>query len=84
MCDLVRKKFNSGIIIITTLQDNKVSVVVSVSDDYLKKIDAVSVVKKVVEFLGGTGGGGRDDLAQGGAPFSHKYDDLESFLTRLK
>jgi len=84
MCDLIRKKFNSGIIIITTLQDNKVSVVVSVSDDYLKKINAVSVVKKVIEFLGGTGGGGRDDLAQGGAPFSHKYDDLESFLTRLK
>ena len=42
-----------------------------------------STIKKIVEFLGGKGGGGRSDLAQGGAPFSKKFDELKSFILSL-
>ncbi len=39
-----------------------------VTDDLVGKLDAVALVKAGVEALGGKGGGGRPDMAQGGGP----------------
>ena len=47
------------------------------------KTDAVEILKKIVNFLGGKGGGGRKDLAQGGAPMSEKLDEVEKYLVKL-
>ena len=44
----------------------KVAVCAGVSSDLLDRISAVDMVKAAVPFLGGKGGGGRPDMAQGG------------------
>ena len=58
----------------------KVSVVVSVSKELNDEVNAIDILQKIVIFLGGKGGGGRKDMAQGGAPFSNKIEKLKNFL----
>jgi alanyl-tRNA synthetase len=43
-------------------------VAVGVTDDLVARISAVDLVKRAVATLGGQGGGGRPDMAQGGGP----------------
>ena len=52
----------------------------SASKELENDFNAIDVVKKIVNFLGGNGGGGRIDMAQGGAPFSEKIDGLKKFV----
>jgi alanyl-tRNA synthetase len=39
-----------------------------VTDDLTDRFDSVALVRAGVEALGGKGGGGRPDMAQGGGP----------------
>ena len=48
--------------------DGKAAVVVSVTDDLTASVDAVALLRAGVAELGGKGGGGRPDFAQGGGP----------------
>ena len=41
---------------------------VAVSDDLKERVNAVELVRSGVAELGGKGGGGRPDFAQGGGP----------------
>jgi alanyl-tRNA synthetase len=50
------------------VNDGKAAVVVSVSDDLTGRVSAVELVRKGVAAVGGKGGGGRADFAQGGGP----------------
>jgi alanyl-tRNA synthetase len=43
-------------------------VAVGVTDDLIGDVSAVDLVKAAVAALGGQGGGGRPDMAQGGGP----------------
>ena len=81
--DEIKKYFLNGIIILVSKKNDKISLVVSITNSFQKKYDAVELLKKIVEFLGGKGGGGRNDLAQGGAPFSKKFDELKSFILTI-
>ena len=81
--DEIKKNFLDGIIILVSKKNDKISLVVSITNSFQKKYDAVELLKKIVEFLGGKGGGGRSDLAQGGAPFSKKFDELKSFVLTI-
>ena len=45
------------------------------TDDLTDRFDAIALVRKGVEALGGKGGGGRADMAQGGGPDGGKGDD---------
>ena len=82
--DQIKNSFLNGIIILVSKKNNKISLVVSITNSFQEKYDAVELLKKIVEFLGGKGGGGRSDLAQGGAPFSKKkFDELKSFILSL-
>jgi alanyl-tRNA synthetase len=51
-----------------TVNDGRASVAVGVTDDLLGRHSAVDLVRRAVEALGGQGGGGRPDMAQGGGP----------------
>ena len=66
LVDEHKDRLKSGIILLITETDNRVAVAVGVSSDLIEKISAVDVVRKAVLELGGKGGGGRPDLAQGG------------------
>ncbi|MBS91880.1 MAG: alanine--tRNA ligase [Rickettsiales bacterium] len=78
--DLIKKDFKSGLIVLMSIQEKKVSIVISVTKDLSQKVNAVEKIKQVVQFLDGKGGGGRRDMAQGGAPVSEKVNELEHFL----
>ena len=80
LSDLINKNLKTNIVVLVTKNNNKVSVVVSVSEEIIKEFDAIIIVKKIVDFLGGQGGGGRKDMAQGGAPLSNKIETLKDFV----
>ena len=45
------------------------------TDDLAAQVSAVELVKAAVAALGGQGGGGRPDMAQGGGPDGSKADE---------
>ena len=72
--DELKKQVGSGVIALISIEDGKASIVVAVTEDLAGKISAVDLVKIGVSELGGKGGGGRPDMAQGGGPDAAKAD----------
>ena len=66
--DELRRQIGSGVVALVSVVDGKAAVVVSVSEDLTARLNAVDLVKAGVRALGGQGGGGRADFAQGGGP----------------
>ncbi len=56
----------SGVVLLVADTGGKAAVAAGVTKDLTDKISAVDIVKAVVAELGGIGGGGRPDMAQGG------------------
>jgi alanyl-tRNA synthetase len=75
MADEFKKKLGSGVVALIGVEDGKASAVVGVTDDLSKRLSAVDLVKAGVAELGGKGGGGRPDMAQGGGPNAAKAGD---------
>jgi alanyl-tRNA synthetase len=75
MADEFKKKLGSGVVALIGVEDGKASAVVGVTDDLSKSLSAVELVKAGVAALGGKGGGGRPDMAQGGGPDVAKAPD---------
>jgi alanyl-tRNA synthetase len=70
-----KKQVGSGVVaIVGVTEEGKAGLAVGVTDDLAKRADAVALVKAGVEVLGGKGGGGRADFAQGGGPDGSKAD----------
>jgi alanyl-tRNA synthetase len=72
LVDQSKQKLGSGVIVLATASDGKAALVVGVTEDLAKKFNAVDLLKKAVEAVGGKGGGGRPDMAQGGGPDGSK------------
>jgi alanyl-tRNA synthetase len=70
--DEMKKRLGSGIAALIALNDGRASVAVGVTDDLAGQVSAVELVKAAVAALGGQGGGGRPDMAQGGGPDGSK------------
>jgi alanyl-tRNA synthetase len=70
--DDVKKRLGSGVGAIVAVNDGRASVAVGVTDDLSGQVSAVDLVKAAVAALGGQGGGGRPDMAQGGGPDGSK------------
>jgi alanyl-tRNA synthetase len=70
--DDMKKRLGSGIGALVAVNDGRASVVVGVTDDLAAHVSAVELVKAAVATLGGQGGGGRPDMAQGGGPDGSK------------
>jgi alanyl-tRNA synthetase len=84
MADQVLSKAGSGVAALIGLREGKASLVVSVSKDLTPRIDAVELVRAGVAELGGKGGGGRPDFAQGGGPDGARADQaLEAIAAAL-
>ncbi len=62
-----KSKIGSGVVLLIADSDGKAAVAVGVTDDLTSRLSAVDILRAVVEQLGGKGGGGRADMAQGGA-----------------
>jgi len=70
--DDMKKRLGSGICALVAVNEGRASVAVGVTDDLAGEISAVDLVKAAVATLGGQGGGGRPDMAQGGGPDGSK------------
>jgi alanyl-tRNA synthetase len=75
MADEFKKKLGSGVVALIGVEEGKASAVVGVTDDLSNKLSAVELVKAGVAALGGKGGGGRPDMAQGGGPDAAKASE---------
>ncbi|OYY63922.1 alanine--tRNA ligase [Sphingomonas sp. 28-62-11] len=70
--DDVKARIGSGIAMIVAVNDGRASVAVGISDDLVASHNAVDLLRVAVAALGGQGGGGRPDMAQGGGPDGDK------------
>ena len=70
--DTMKQRVGSGIAALIAVNDCRASVAVGVTGDLVGQINAVDLVKTAVAALGGQGGGGRPDMAQGGGPDGDK------------
>jgi len=68
LVDENKARVGSGVVALIAINDGRASVAVGVTDDLSGTINAVDLVKTAVTVLGGQGGGGRPDMAQGGGP----------------
>jgi alanyl-tRNA synthetase len=68
LVDEGKKSIGSGVIAYVGVEDGKAALAVGVTDDLKSKVSAVDLVKAGVAAVGGQGGGGRPDMAQGGGP----------------
>jgi alanyl-tRNA synthetase len=74
LVDQGKKQVGSGVVAIIGVNDGKAGIVVGVTDDLTDRISAVDLVRVGATALGGSGGGGRPDLAQAGGPDGAKAD----------
>lgn len=74
LLDEAKTRMGSGIAAAVAVNDGRAAIAVAVTDDLTDSYDAVELVRAGVEALGGKGGGGRADMAQGGGPEGRKAD----------
>ena len=75
LADEGKRRVGSGVVAIVGLTDDgKAGIVVGVTADLTSRFNAIDLVRKGAEALGGKGGGGRPDMAQAGGPDGSKAD----------
>jgi alanyl-tRNA synthetase len=75
LLDDAKKRLGSGVAAAIAINEGRAALAVAVTDDLVEQHDAVALVRAGVEVLGGKGGGGRPDMAQGGGPDGSKADE---------
>lgn len=77
--DSVKSKLEDAVIILAGVDGDKVSLIASVAKQYAATLKAGDIIKHLAQELGGKGGG-KPDLAQGGAPLNEKFDQVIAAL----
>ncbi|MDX1975839.1 MAG: alanine--tRNA ligase [Rickettsiales bacterium] len=72
ICEQYLKKIEPGIVAVATVVEGKASLVVGVDKFLTDMYGAPHLVQAAVAELGGKGGGGRPEMAQGGGPDAEK------------
>ena len=73
--DDLKTQMGSGVVAVLSVNDDKVSLVVGVTDDLTATNSAVGLVQAGSAAVGGKGGGGRPDMAQAGGPDTSKANE---------
>ena len=81
--DQAKARMGSGVAVVVAVNDGKAAIAAAVTDDLTGTISAVDLVKAGVAALGGQGGGGRPDMAQGGGPDGAKAADAIAAVRAL-
>ena len=82
LVDQGTKSKENSIIFVISLEEQKTSIGVGISQNLIQKYDAANLAKKMSIFLGGKGGGGRKDFAQaGGGPST--IEDVKVALNKI-
>ncbi|WP_171501781.1 alanine--tRNA ligase [Acinetobacter cumulans] len=77
--DGVKSKLDNAVIVIAAIDADKVSLIASVAKEFTATVKAGDIIKHLGQELGGKGGG-KPDMAQGGAPYSDKLEAVMSDL----
>ena len=77
--DSVKSKLEDAVIVLAGVEDDKVSLIASVAKQYTAHLKAGDIIKYLATELGGKGGG-KPDLAQGGAPLNEKFEQVMTAL----
>lgn len=80
LIDQSKKQLSSGVSALVAVNDGRATVAVGVTDDLTERFSAVELVQAGVAAVGGKGGGGRPDMAQGGGPDGTKADEAISAI----
>ncbi|WP_374405897.1 alanine--tRNA ligase [Pelagerythrobacter sp.] len=75
LLDEAKARLSSGVAAAVAVNGGRAAIAVAVTDDLIGRFDAIALVRQGVEALGGKGGGGRPDMAQGGGPDGGKGAD---------
>lgn len=78
--DGVKSKLENAVIVLAGVEGDKVSLIASVAKEFTASIKAGDIIKHLANELGGKGGG-KPDLAQGGAPLNEKFAKVMADLT---
>jgi len=82
LADDLKRRIGSGVVAIVSRADGKAAIVVGVTPDLTDRFDAVELVRRGAEALGGTGGGGRADMAQAGGPEAARAEQALAAVER--
>lgn len=83
LVDEMKAQLGSGAVLVLAETDGKATVAAGVTPDLTARISAVALVQAATAALGGKGGGGRPDRAQGGAPSLASADAAISEVEKL-
>jgi len=82
--DAEKKRIGSGIVVLVLKgEDGKGTVAIGVTEDLTGKYAAGTLIKSATAALGGQGGGGRPDMAQGGGPDGSKASEAIAAIRAL-
>jgi alanyl-tRNA synthetase len=65
MVDTLRQKLGSGVVVLASAEDGKVTIITAVTKDLIPRLHAGKIVQELARMVGGAGGG-RPDLAEAG------------------
>ena len=82
LSDSLRDRVGSGVVVIASHNDGKVSLVIAVTKDLVNRIQAGRLVKDLAPIVGG-GGGGRPDFAEAGGKDASRISELLSAAPRV-
>ena len=80
--DGFKSKINKGVVIIASINENKVNVICSVTKNLTDKIKAGEIIKFICEKIDGKGGG-KPEFAQGGGKNIQKLDEALNGIEKL-
>jgi alanyl-tRNA synthetase len=85
LIDDQKKQLNKKIIILYSINDEKITVAVGITNDLINEYDASKLAKEIGLILGSKGGGGRKDFAQasGGSDISKIESSFEEILKKI-
>jgi alanyl-tRNA synthetase len=74
LADELRSKIKSGVVVLGSATDGKVTLLTAVTKDLVDRVPANSLIQKLAPIIGGKGGG-KADLAQAGGKDAEKLDE---------
>ena len=81
LSDQIKSKLGSGIIVLATVKDGKISLITGVSKDLTGRFHAGNLMRELATKLDGKGGG-RPDMAQGGGSNIAALEDTLTWVKR--
>ena len=83
LVDEHKERLGSGAVLLIADTGGKAAVAAGVTDDLTGNLSAVDMVRAAVAELGGKGGGGRPDMAQGGGPSAENGEAAIAAVKKL-